>query len=799
MKKLKQILFRFWPFITYGVIFIGFFYKSIFLKLLLFPGDLLVARFFPYRSGGWEGATSWIPYKEYISADVVRQLYPWRILAMEQLKNGIIPLWNPYSFSGTPLLANVQSAAFYPINILFFLFHPLVAWNIYILLQPILSFYFMYLFIRSLDLSKHSAFFSAFCFGFIGYLVIWFELGIVGHSALWLPLILWGITMRYKKEDFRYFLFSAVGIGCSLLGGHAQTAIYVLLISFLYYLFLSFKHGVTRLILELWFFLIGVGIAAVQLIPSAELLMYSARNAENSLAAFQRFRIPFYQLLTLFVPDFFGNPATKNFWGYDYSEVIVYFGIVALVFAVIGIVEYWHKTIVRFFLVLGLIALAFSLNTPFADILFFLKIPVLGTALPSRGIFIVMFVMVVLSGFGMESLITHKKIHKTPLAILIVIYFGFGIFYIFSNQFVHLISAENILTAKRNIIVPLLIFSFTMSGIFIGLRFKKTIQFVYIFLILISIFEYRYFFYKYLPLAPSEYVFPKHSFVDYLSATTPPDRVYGYKQASLGTNPNVLWHVLSTEGYDPLYISRYGELLYASDKGIYSSKIPRSDAILPDTFAGDDSYGKRVLLDLLGVTYILDEDPNGRDFVEFEKDYPKENYEYFYRQGKWRVYKNKNVLPRAMIFYNYKTITDNSEIISTLFSKNFDYKSHLILEETPSEVQPQDKEPEKATIINYQSNKISITTNSSSKGLLFLSDVYYPGWHAYVDGKQTSVYRADYAFRAVPIDAGKHTVEFTYQPVSFTIGAVISFISICMVFFLLFTRAFILRLLDRKS
>lgn len=133
MKIRQKKFYKFWPFFIFFLVFLGVFHKVFFFGLIPFPSDLLVSWFFPYSSGGWEGFSSWISHKEFISADVVRQIYPWRHLAIDNFREGNMPLWNPYAFSGTPLSANLQTAAFYPLNILFFLFPFTVGWVIYIL------------------------------------------------------------------------------------------------------------------------------------------------------------------------------------------------------------------------------------------------------------------------------------------------------------------------------------------------------------------------------------------------------------------------------------------------------------------------------------------------------------------------------------------------------------------------------------------------------------------------------------------------------------------------------------------
>ena len=62
--------------------------------------------------------------------------------------------------------------------------------------------------------------------------------------------------------------------------------------------------------------------------------------------------------------------------------------------------------------------------------------------------------------------------------------------------------------------------------------------------------------------------------------------------------------------------------------------------------------------------------------------------------------------------------------------------------------------------------------------MLVLSDMYYPGWKAFVDGEETKIYRADYTFRAIPLNAGTHQVEFVYDPISFKVGAGVTVLGI---------------------
>ena len=98
------------------------------------------------------------PVKNNAMPDVIDQIYPWKYFTIQSLKNGQIPLWNPYSFAGNPHIANFQSAVFSPFNLILFLQPFYFAWSIFIFIAPFLAAFFNYLFLRELKLSKRVVF-----------------------------------------------------------------------------------------------------------------------------------------------------------------------------------------------------------------------------------------------------------------------------------------------------------------------------------------------------------------------------------------------------------------------------------------------------------------------------------------------------------------------------------------------------------------------------------------------------------------------------------------------------------------
>ena len=163
------------------------------------PSDTIIGLYHPFRDLYAKEYPNGIPYKNFLITDPVRQQYPWRFLAIEQERSWQLPLWNPYSFAGTPLLASLQSAAFYPLNIIFSFLSFSNAWSILVLLQPILAGIFLYLYLRNLGLYRFSSLFAAITFTFCGFFISWLEWNTIGHVVLWLPLILLAIDKIFYQ------------------------------------------------------------------------------------------------------------------------------------------------------------------------------------------------------------------------------------------------------------------------------------------------------------------------------------------------------------------------------------------------------------------------------------------------------------------------------------------------------------------------------------------------------------------------------------------------------------------------
>ena len=772
------------------------FYK-IFLGLYPFAGNLLVSFFFPWSGGGFAGYNSWTTHKEFIGSDSIRMQLPWKVLAFDQIKKGQSPLWNPYNFSGNPLGANYQSGLLYPFNILYLFFHPLIAWSMLTVLQVFLAMIFMYLLLRKLKLSKSAGVLGALAFVSSSFFITWIEIDIIGHAYLWLPFIIYLIESILTEKKRHLYLIIAFCIALSIFAGYPQTAILVILYSLFYFLFRSWRLSKKREVFYFLFFLIlGLGIAAVQLIPTFELYRQAPLAKDFARWTFEHFLIPYRQLVTFFAPDFFGNPATGNFWGRDYGDLTPSIGIIPLFFAFIPLVLKKKNKLFNFLYLSSLIFLFLAIKSPLSLMVKLIRIPVLSSSNPARILSLLFFNLSILSAFGLDSFFNQLKKKakdqgvKILISIFCLIYACLWVFTLFgskiftSNQSL----INNLAVTKRNLILPTLSFA-VIFGVFFFIKkihFKtvigKYILSLSVLLILGFVFlNLFYCLHKYNPFSPKKFFFPDHPVIDFLKGkSVVPDRFYGVDTAHFGDNFATFYKIYAAEGYDALRIDRYAELIAAIKESRIPEEYLRSDALFPK----EDSENRRKIFNLLGIKYILDKDDaptKGWDPQPWK--YPEDRYKLIWQKGKFKVYENLEALPRTFLVNDYLVLKDNREIIEKIFSSDFDPSKTVILErESTQSINFTKENLGKAEFVSYSPNKVIIKTDSDHDSLLFLSDNYYPGWKAFLDGEETKIYRANYAFRAVAVPSGKHQVIFSYQPFSFRLGFIISAISLTTCF-----------------
>ncbi|MCX5790255.1 MAG: YfhO family protein [Elusimicrobia bacterium] len=152
----------------------------------------------------------------------------------------------------------------------------------------------------------------------------------------------------------------------------------------------------------------------------------------------------------------------------------------------------------------------------------------------------------------------------------------------------------------------------------------------------------------------------------------------------------------------------------------------------------------------------------------------------------FHVYRSKRVLPRAFVFENTTLISEAEQIPAMgakikdwIASQPEDFESTLPVHDPElGQSQPTNcvttQRPRDARILNYSPDRVIVEAVAPCGGFLFLSDAFFPGWHATVDSQPREIYRAWIGFRTVRLEPGTHRVVFEYKPLSFRIGLLIS-------------------------
>lgn len=732
--------------------------------LLPIPADTIIGLYHPYRDLYAADYPNGIPYKNFLITDPVRQIYIWKNLSIDILKNGNLPLWNPYEFSGTPLLANFQSSPFYPLNVILFAKPFEISWSIFVLIQPLLAGLFTYLYLRNFKIHQLAAVFGGIVFAFSGFAVSWMEWGTILSTGLWLPLMLLSVEKligvfdlknqesRIRNQKLAWGILYIFAISSSLLAGHLQTFFYSLIFVFVYFMvrWWQLRKNIRLLFLFIILNSLFLILTAVQWSPTLQFILLSARDSDQSLWQKEGWFLPWQHLVQFVAPDFFGNPATLNYWGtWNYGEMVGYVGIIPLVFALFALLSRLGKRTILFGLAL-VVSLFFALPNPISKLPFVLDIPFLSTAQPTRLLFITCFSLAILSAFGFDYFIkkhfeNNKKaiLSKLVFSILIMgILLGtIWVFVLFGKNFVDINPTWNMAVAQKNLLLPSALFGLFAGMVLVNIfvNSRKIKHLIVIFVILFVTLDLIRFANKFDPFVSRNYLFPETKAIEYLQKQPGIFRIASLDSGLLPPNFATQYRLQSISGYDPLFLNSYAQYIVAMERNEPNVNPPYGF----NRIVEPKNYNSP-LFDLLNVKYVLS--LNDIDSPKLTK---------IFEEGQTKIYENEDVLPRVFFVKRITAQSNPENAIKDLF--NQEASSSAVVE-----MQDQSLVAEynlgSAMISRYTENEIEIKTENNGNGFLVVSDIYYPTWNATVDGEEWTIYKTNYTFRGIVVPKGKHTI-----------------------------------------
>lgn len=733
-------------------------------------------------------------------SDIWHLHYPMKHFYQQELDAGRMPLWSTEIGTGFPLHAEGQVAALYPFNLVLFKLLPLaLAFNWGILLHAVLSGVFAAMFARQLGAGRSGSVLAAIVFAFSGFFVTHLKHINMTASAVWIPLLLLLLERQAAKPSLKTLAGFALTVGAMILAGHPQIVYNNLLVAGAYAAYLLIRVWLRRPADGgggkpaarfggglFYAVLLGVLLGAAQILPTKELNDVGPRQGGMSLAEATQWEYRAEHLLAFILPKAFGDPGelkpetfmdprtgkplphpktgepVQVLKGFEqdarhpmlFWEMTGYVGLLTLALAGVCLWLGWRRRNVIVLTVFLLVSLLLTLGKNGGLFYVFYKL-VPGFSLfrfHDRFLLYADLVLAVLAGLGFTLLVA-----RIPLARKTVVAAGLAI----------------------------------LAGAICFADLKNALG------------DHN----------------PK---VEAGRWETPPPTAERIREAEAGRNAlfriaendperelftNAYYLARGWKGdlspYDPakLMLDPNLNLLYGiTNIHTYYQIYPRwmMDAAVLLTIPGDSRGGRQPprinprMAAIFNVKYVLDPfqahegvlpllaEYDGGRRIQWPvlADHPRSPF-------KIRLHENPAALPRAFLVPRARVVIHRpvprgqpTPGQRALLDPAFDPGKEVLIHRTrhdPAILGGIPGEPIESPVefLEYGPRRVRLKVDAPRGGWLFLSDTYYPGWTATVDGKETEIHRANITGRAVAIKTGSREVVFTYAPRSFRNGLIL--------------------------
>ncbi len=799
--------------------------------------------------------------KFFAGDDITSLFLPSAIALSRAYSEGTIPLWVTQIQSGFPLFAEGQVAALEPVNFVFYhLFSPYLAISYSILFRLVWMSIGIYLFCRSSGLRTTSALLSGFVFGFNG-----FMLAQVQHLAFqavvsWLPWALYfqdkmlRLWHRHNKRWVTWWFFSALAIAFQFLGGYPQGAILSLIPFTLISLFTqvtargdenqSRSRAIESAMLSLGPVALGIGIAAVQIVPTIELWDLSDRGLELGLGFFTTNSLK-PEMLSQFIAPYsvLGEPAVSN------MEYFGYIGVIPMLLTFASFLRRDARVIFFALLAVGALALALGSSTPLYPALYIL--PIFNRfRVPARFLLVFLLAAVYLAAMGFEEIVNRLTVLRWRWArgviVAIVFVLALADLATFAQPFLttldRMVPLGEIVQAPRPITLMAqsgppyriftmiyneslrpnhpLIFDKESPQIYTGLAIRRNEEYLAgMSSPMLNLQNVRY----YLRVSDTEPddTFPFELNLFQSRVEIPTTRIASLlvtsytdktQDASDGTLAGEIILVLrdGSELKFPLRVGiETGDWAFEALDAVKHTKPLQSTlfpAYLPSL--GHDFTGRKYLARIrvgspqviavraesrlssgkLTVEQVLLTDDIGRT-ISLTALTHKNDLSLVFKSHSVAMFENRDVMPRAFLVHSAQIVSDE-QAIARMRDPSFDPRRVAFLAdgETMEDMHGNDEQNDRVEISQRDSYRVTINMETARSGYLVLTDSWYPGWDAAVDSQKVEIYRANYVFRAIKVSPGSHTIVFEFHPGSILLGSGISVISTLIGGILVLTR-----------
>ena len=699
-----------------------------------------------------------------------------------------VPLWNPHLMSGRPLVANAQSALLSPFTLPSYVLPFYASLALVAALKLFAASFGGWLLGRALGMSFAGASIAGLAYGFSLWLVTWLPFP---HASAWalMPLLLWLTDRLSARPSLGRTAAFAAGGAAVLAAGHPESAFHVYLAGAAFLALRLVQRRATGVRRPLLAFCAGVGwaaaLAAAVLLPLAELIALSADIHQRAGSAAAQSLPPRY-LLELALYDYWGRGTGTAIDRFLLARAL-YGGALTLMLAAAALIV--RPTRERLALAgFGALCLAvvFAIPPLFQIVT---ALPVFGSGHNTRLSVLFMLCLALLAGFGADELCgrVDRRRARLVLAVAAALLLAPAAWVIGGGKaglellggalevawglaappaLRHPDAGDTIRLASLLVWIPLAgaalaLLAGRLSGRLAGGAFAA----LAVALLALDLFRAGM---GYNPAIDADHATqPATGAIRYLRERRPRRFVTTAQRVPAPWNVVAMRFGLhEARGYD-LPVERRYDALWRRE---VSPEFPEQDAqeigSIPLSVPSVDARRLRTL-SLLGVADVMQ--PAGDPPLEAP------GLELAYEGEDARVYANRRALPRTWVVAGQTPVAGADAALRAVMEPGFEPLRSAVVEEPLRGLPRAEADPAgRARIVEYEPDRLLLESTSSRAGLLVLSDSWYPGWKARVEGRDERVERVDYVLRGVRVPAGRATVELRYEPLSWRLGWLLS-------------------------
>ncbi len=763
------------------------FFPVLFQGRTMLPADLIDTMTLPFSQ-------NFGPQQAYNSlvTDASQQCYPLKYLTKQAYDRGNFAFWNPYILNGYPQYLDILGLWTY--NLVLFLPFA-VAFPMLLLLPLFVAGLGMSFLLRGYDVRPGIAriFATAYMLNAL------FITHLLGHSIpasfSFAPFVLLFLHKYKRTSTFKFLVYSSIVLALGFLAGNLQTVVFLIFLTVCYWVsvwsILS-ERSFGELIRPLGVVLVGaVGLSAAMLLPALELFHETANGGAFFSTSFLRT----YNLLqriesillafTFFIPELAGSirgvtlHQAIGVYSEDFQGAI---GFLPILIAMWASVSFWkRKPEIRSFVFLMIAGFTLPIATPLFHFIYhrFLVVFILGAC--GAG------------AIGLEALLTNDEWDSSikkwvkgfayTLVGVVMVLLTCSILRTFDFSLIEHFALKHLLPRLQSAVFaegnaewvhhrfvealdywrltrPELLIGIISSGIglaLLGWRNRLSSKTLQVSIWMITTIQLILFVRLWMPMLDTgQYpLYPETRETRLLEAGRNDSRVYIYreidtaKQFAFMNNENVMYGISEATGYasmTPRCLYIYTTILHWKDSGLVSPK-----------FLGKFNVGTLARVKPLPFDSLVPES-----------------------SGPLWIYKNPWVYPRAYLAHHAEILADDSAVLRRMANDMAPWPAaYFTSKEHAMHLHSDAAMSDTVSITLASENKVEMITKSRDSSYLILTDTYYPGWVAKIDGVGTPILRCNYAMRAIMLPPGAHKVSFMFRPLSFRVGCWISLLTLC--------------------